>query len=57
MPRENDTDHDKRLQYFNERITTSHWAYPMSGKHMTTDYTKSTSPRLDDLMERIEEVL
>jgi hypothetical protein len=57
MPRENDTDHDKRLQYFNERITTSHWAYPMSGKHMTTDYTKSTRPRLDDLMERIEEVL
>lgn len=56
MPRKNDTDHDKRLQYFNEMRTTSHWAYPMTAKSSNTN-VDCNKPRLDDLMKDIEDIL
>jgi ectoine hydroxylase-related dioxygenase (phytanoyl-CoA dioxygenase family) len=53
----------KRLKYFNEKRTTSHWAYPVkvnsqqprvySNKDLLIDYSKLIPPKLDDLKEDI----
>lgn len=58
MPRANDTEHDKRLQYFNELRTTSHWAYPMTSKGFNPNIdNKLSKPRLDDLLDKIKKIL
>ena len=53
----------KRLKYYEERRTTSHWPYPLNvnglqpqtyGKaDLLIDYTKIIKPNLDDLDEKV----
>jgi ectoine hydroxylase-related dioxygenase (phytanoyl-CoA dioxygenase family) len=57
----------KRLKYYHERRTTSHWAYPLQvnglqpqvyGKNeLLIDYSKIVSANLDDLEEKILKLL
>ena len=57
----------KRRKYFNEKRTTSHWAYPIKvnslqprtygNKDLLIDYSKLPNIRLDDLMDDINELL
>ena len=58
---------NKRLKYFNERRTTSHWPTPISvngrqpqtygDKSKLIDYTKLVPPELEDLQDKITELL
>jgi len=53
----------KRMKYFNEKRTTSHWPVPINvnGKQPQTygdkskliDYSKLTAPNLDDIRDEI----
>lgn len=57
----------KRRKYFNERRTTSHWPCPIkvNGKQgrnfgnerLVIDYDALRAPKLDDMMEEIEQLL
>ena len=57
----------KRLQYFNTRRTTSHWAYPIrvnslqpqnyGNKELEIDYSQLPKPNLTDLKEKIFELI
>ena len=58
---------EKRMKYFQERRTTSHWPYPLhvNGKQPQTfgndtlliDYEKLVPPILDDLEEKIKMIV
>ena len=53
----------KRLEYYNTRRTTSHWAYPIrvnslqpqhyGNKELEIDYSKLSKPDLSDLEKEI----
>ena len=57
----------KRLKYYNERRTTSHWAYPLNvnglqpqaygNPDMLIDYSKLNPPNLSDLEDKINLLL
>lgn len=58
---------DKRIKYFTQKRTTSHWAYPVyvnglqpqayGNKDLKIDYSKLVKPFLDDLMDDIIKIL
>jgi ectoine hydroxylase-related dioxygenase (phytanoyl-CoA dioxygenase family) len=58
---------EKRIKYFNERRTTSHWAYPVKvnglqpqiygNEELRIDYSKLTKPILDDLLDEINKLI
>jgi len=58
---------EKRLKYFEERRTTSHWPYPIrvnskqpqtyGNDSLLIDYTKITKPEIDDLKDAIMKLL
>ena len=58
---------NKRLKYFHERRTTSHWAYPINvnslqpqvygDKSKLIDYSSLNKPYLDDLIQDIYELI
>mgnify|MGYP003977968629 CR=1 FL=1 len=59
--------HEKRVKYFNELRTTSHWCYPIrvnplqprtyGDDSLKIDYSKLNPPDLDDLIDNIKRLL
>ena len=59
--------HEKRLKYFMEKRTTSHWAYPVKvnglqpqtygKKSLLIDYSKLTPPNLSDMLDDIMKLI
>lgn len=58
---------EKRMKYFTDRRTTSHWAYPVKvngqqpqsygNKELTIDYSQLKKPILEDLIDDIVELI
>ena len=69
LPKEgrNEKMEEKRINYFLDRRTTSHWAYPVKvnglqpqhygNKELLIDYKKLTVPCLDDMLDDIIELI
>lgn len=69
LPKENRSEkmEEKRIDYFLNRRTTSHWAYPVKvnglqpqhygKKELLIDYKKLTVPYLDDMLDDILELI
>ena len=57
----------KRQKYFNDKRTTSHWAYPIrvnslqpqtyGDDSLLIDYDKLPKIQLDDVMDKIQELI
>jgi ectoine hydroxylase-related dioxygenase (phytanoyl-CoA dioxygenase family) len=66
-PQNTSAQQKKRLKYYTERRTTSHWSYPLNvnglqpqaygNPDMLIDYKKLTPPNLSDLEEKIKLLL